>query len=73
MTKRGKKESSNAIYVIFKDNKGVNEPSASYKELMMLRWVIPVNSLGGAALLFRVVMNPVSHKAVCPGSQQCVI
>lgn len=32
MTKRQeKKESSNAIYVIFKDNKGVNEPSAPYK------------------------------------------
>lgn len=61
MTKRGEKESSNAIYVIFKDHKGVNEPSAPYKELMMLCWVITVNSLGGAPLLFGVVINPVSH------------
>lgn len=39
----------------------------------MLCWVIPVNSLGGAPLLFGVVINPVSHKAVRPGSQQRVI
>lgn len=70
MTKRGQGDLAMPFMSFFKD-KGVNEPSAPYKELMMLRWVIPVNSLGGAPLLFGVVINPVSHKAVRPGSQQC--
>lgn len=70
MTKRGQGDLAMPFMSFFKD-KGVNEPSAPYKELMMLRWVIPVNSLGGAPLLFGVVINPVSYKAVRPGSQQC--